>query len=240
MYAKILLIEDEESMRALLGDRLRNEGYAVEYGNDGTEGLEKATSAAFDLIILDLMLPGMNGLDVCRRIRLAGMATPILILTARGQIEDKVSGLKIGADDYVTKPFEVREILARIEALLRRANSAEPHAAVYQFGRVRIDLLGTEVTLSGSSVNLSAREFQLLRYLVVHRGKTISREELLKQVWGYSADAYTRTVDVHIASLRTKLGADPERSNFIQTVKGIGYKFVHPQEHPSGAPKALA
>jgi len=226
MYAKILIIEDEEGMRTLLGDRLRSEGCAVEYGIDGTQGFEKATSAAFDLIILDVMLPGMSGIDVCRRIRSSGMATPILMLTARGQIEDKVTGLRIGADDYVTKPFDIRELLARIEVLLRRVQPAEPHAAIHQFGPLRIDLLGTEVSLHGTVVNLSAREFQLLRYLVLHRGKTLTREELLKEVWDYSADAYTRTVDVHIASLRTKLGAAPECSNLIQTVKGIGYKFV--------------
>ncbi len=226
MRAKILVIEDEASMRAFLGDRLLSEDYAVDFACDGTEGLEKATSAAFDAIILDLMLPELGGLEVCRRIRLAGMATPILILTARGQIDDKVTGLKLGADDYVTKPFEVREILARIEALLRRTGRAEAHTDVYQFGAVRVDLAGTEVTINGSSVNLSAREFELLRYLVLHRGKTVTREELLKEVWGYSADAFTRTVDVHIASLRTKLGADPERSTLIQTIKGIGYKFT--------------
>lgn len=225
MRAKILLIEDEANMRALLADRLLSEGYAVDGASDGNEGLEKATSTAFDVIILDLMLPGMSGLEVCRQIRLAGMATPILILTARGQIEDKVTGFKLGADDYVTKPFEVREILARIEALLRRTGRPESHLDVYQFGPLRIDLAGTEVMLNGTAVNISAREFELLRYLVLHRGKTVTREELLKEVWGYSADAYTRTVDVHIASLRTKLGVDAEHPSLIQTVKGIGYKF---------------
>jgi two-component system alkaline phosphatase synthesis response regulator PhoP len=225
MRAKILLIEDEANMRALLADRLLSEDYAVDCASDGNAGLEKATSTACDLIILDLMLPGMSGLEVCRQVRLAGMATPILILTARGQIEDKVTGFQLGADDYVTKPFEVREILARIEALLRRTARAESNLDVYQFGPLRIDLAGTEVMLNGAAVNISAREFELLRYLVLHRGKTVTREELLKEVWGYSADAYTRTVDVHIASLRTKLGADPERPSLIQTVKGIGYKF---------------
>jgi two-component system alkaline phosphatase synthesis response regulator PhoP len=226
MHAKILFVEDEEPLRALLGDRLSSEGYAVEYASDGTKGLERTTSEAFDLIILDVMLPGMNGFDVCRGIRMAGVATPILMLTARGQIEDKVAGLKIGADDYVTKPFEARELMARIEALLRRAPTTLPRGAVYQFGPIRIDLLGTKVTLDGMKVNLSAREFQLLRYLVEHRGKTLSRDELLRQVWGYSADAYTRTVDVHIAGLRNKLRAGPEQSDLIQTVKGMGYKFA--------------
>jgi two-component system alkaline phosphatase synthesis response regulator PhoP len=226
MNESILLIEDEESMRVFLGDRLRSEGYSVENGKDGVEGLEKATSTPFDLIVLDLMLPGMNGLDVCRRIRLAGMATPILILTARGQLQDKISGLKIGADDYVTKPFEIREVLARIEALLRRAVPSDLRPANFEFGPLKLDLSGTQVYLHGAPVTLSAREFQLLRYLVLHRGKTLTREELLRQVWGYSADAYTRTVDVHIASLRTKLATHPEGPTFIQTVKGLGYKFV--------------
>jgi two-component system alkaline phosphatase synthesis response regulator PhoP len=225
MRAKILVVEDEASMRAFLGDRLLSEGYAVDFAADGKEGLEKASSSAFDAIILDLMLPAIGGLEVCRRIRLAGMATPILILTARGQIEDKVSGFKLGADDYVTKPFEVREILARIEALLRRTARADTHTGIYEFGPVRVDLVGTEITLNGSVVNLSTREFELLRYLVLNRGKTVTREELLREVWGYSAEAYTRTVDVHIASLRTKLGVDAERSNLIQTIKGIGYKI---------------
>jgi DNA-binding response OmpR family regulator len=227
MHATILFIEDEEALRGLLGDRLNNEGYAVEYASDGKVGLAKATSAAFDLVILDVMLPGMNGFEVCRAIRLAGVGTPILMLTARGQIDDKITGLRIGADDYVTKPFEVRELLARIEAILRRAPTIPlPRGAVYQFGPVRIDLMATEVTLEGAPVNLSAREFQLLRYLIEHQGKTLERDELLKQVWGYSEDAYTRTVDVHIASLRSKLRAGTYPSGLIQTVKGMGYKFV--------------
>ncbi len=225
MDARILFVEDEEAMRAFLGDRLRSAGYAVEYGSDGREGLEKSITKAFDVIILDVMLPETDGLEVCRRIRLEGIATPIVMLTARGQIEDKLTGFENGADDYVTKPFDVRELLARIEVLIRRTAVIRPQPAVFEFGSLRIDLHGTEVTINGTAVAMSAREFQLLRYLVEHPGKTLSREELLKEVWGYSADAYTRTVDVHIASLRNKLRCDDERANLIQTVKGLGYKF---------------
>jgi two-component system alkaline phosphatase synthesis response regulator PhoP len=172
------------------------------------------------------MLPKKSGFDVCRDIRKAGLITPILMLTARGQTSDKVNGLKIGADDYVTKPFHMQELVARVEALLRRAPIRPAvQAGVSEFGSVRVDLLGTEATRDGKSVNLSAREFQLLRYFMEHRGATLSRDELLKQVWGYSADMYTRTVDVHVASLRQKLENDPKQPQYILTVQGLGYKF---------------
>jgi two-component system alkaline phosphatase synthesis response regulator PhoP len=226
MRDSVLLVEDEEALRMTVGDRLRNEGYAVEYAVNALEAFEKATLLPFDLIILDIMLPRGNGFDVCRDIREAGLITPILMLTARGQMADKVSGLKIGADDYVTKPFDMRELMARVEALLRRAPSRPAtQAEVYQFGQVRIDLRGTEATREGRVVNLSAREFQLLRYFIEHPGATLSRDELLKQVWGYSANTFTRTVDVHVASLRQKLESDPKQPKFILTVQGFGYKF---------------
>src|SRR3982075_3634666 len=226
MRANVLFVEDEEALRMTVGDRLRNEGYAVEYAADGDEGFEKATQIPFDLIILDVMLPRRSGLVVCRDIRNAGLITPILMLTARGQTSDKVNGLKIGADDYVTKPFNMQELMARVAALLRRA-PIRPAAmgAASAFGSIRVDLMGTEATRDGKVVNLSAREFQLLRYFIEHRGATLSRDELLKQVWGYSADMYTRTVDVHVASLRQKLEEDPKQPKFILTVQGLGYKF---------------
>jgi two-component system, OmpR family, alkaline phosphatase synthesis response regulator PhoP len=226
MRASVLFVEDEEALQMTVGDRLRKEGYEVEPAANGDEGLEKATRLPFDLIILDVMLPGKSGFDVCREIREAGLITPVLMLTARGQTSDKVNGLKIGADDYVTKPFNMLELMARVEALLRRAPfrpAEQIHG--FDFGSIHVDLAGTEATRDGAPVNLSAREFQLLRYLLEHRGKTISREELLKQVWGYSADMYTRTVDVHIASLRQKLEDDPKQPKFILTVQGLGYKF---------------
>ena len=226
MHDNVLLVEDEEALRMTVGDRLRSDGYVVEYATNGDEAFEKATRLPFDLIILDIMLPRRDGFAVCRDIRQSGLITPILMLTARGQTADKVNGLKIGADDYVTKPFDMRELMARVEALLRRTpHRPAAQAGPYQFGTVRIDLRGTEATRDGRPVNLSAREFQLLRYFIEHAGATVSRDELLKEVWGYSADTFTRTVDVHVASLRQKLEADPKQPKFILTVQGLGYKF---------------
>jgi two-component system alkaline phosphatase synthesis response regulator PhoP len=226
MDENILLVEDEEALRMTLSDRLLSEGYKVDCAEDGEEGLQCAMQATHDLIILDIMLPRKNGFDVCRDVRQAGLATPILMLTARGQTVDKVVGLKLGADDYLTKPFEMMELLARVEALLRRGRKrAEGPNAICQVGSLRIDLRGTEVTRNGSVINLSAREFQLLRYLFEHRGATLSRDEILREVWGYSAETFTRTVDVHIASLRQKLEANPKQPQMILTVSGLGYKF---------------
>jgi two-component system alkaline phosphatase synthesis response regulator PhoP len=222
----ILLVEDEYALRMTLGDRLRKEGYVVDCAADGEEGFAKATHLPFDLIILDVMLPRRDGLDVCRGIRGSGLITPVLMLTARGRTSEKVNGLKIGADDYVTKPFKMPELLARIEALLRRA-PARPaaHPAEYQFGRIRVDVRGTEVVRDGAIVNLSAREFQLLRFFLENEGTTLSREALLTRVWGYSASTFTRTVDVHVASLRQKLEDDPSQPRFFLTVQGLGYKL---------------
>jgi two-component system alkaline phosphatase synthesis response regulator PhoP len=225
MAGKILVVEDEEVIRMALGDRLANEGYTVEFAADGEEGLRNATGGSFDLIVLDIMLPKKNGFDVCRDLRMAGIVIPILMLTARGQVVDKVLGLKIGADDFVTKPFEAMELLARIEALLRRSN-APANSGVQQLRSIRVDLRGTSVTRNGKVVPLSAREFQLLRYLVKHPGTTISRDVLLKEVWAYSAEAFTRTVDVHVASLRQKLEEDPKNPSLIVTVPGLGYKLT--------------
>jgi len=225
MAGKILVVEDEEVIRMTLGDRLASEGYTVEFAVDGEEGLQKATAGSFDLIILDIMLPKKNGFDVCRDIRMAGVVIPILMLTARGQVVDKVLGLKIGADDFVTKPFDAMELLARIEALLRRSNTAS-NSGVQQLRSIRVDLRGTSVTRNGKVVPLSAREFQLFRYLVEHPGTTLSRDVLLKEVWSYSTEAFTRTVDVHVASLRQKLEDDPKSPSLIVTVPGLGYKLV--------------
>jgi two-component system, OmpR family, alkaline phosphatase synthesis response regulator PhoP len=224
MNENILLVEDEEALRMTLGDRLRSEGYVVEFAVDGREALDKATRMPFDLIILDVMLPIGNGFDVCRDIRREGLATPILLLTARDQTAEKVLGLKLGADDYVTKPFDTLELMARIEALLRRISTLSGQN-IYQFGPIRIDVRGTKVTRDGVAVYLSAREFQLLRYFAEHVGATLSRDEILREVWGYDAATFTRTVDVHVASLRQKLEADPKRPEFIITVPGLGYKF---------------
>ena len=228
MSQRILLVEDEPGLLMTLTDRLRSEGYTVETAADGEAGLARASGEQFDLLLLDVMLPRKNGFDVCRDLRQRGVQTPILMLTARGQVVDKVIGLKIGADDYVTKPFEMLELLARVEALLRRT-PAPPSAEtpeVYQFGSVRADFRRAEVVRDGARVELSAREFKLLQYLVAHRGATISRDELLNEVWGYDAMPSTRTVDVHVAWLRQKLEPNPHYPQFILTVHGLGYKFV--------------
>jgi len=224
MNENILLVEDEEGLRMTLGDRLRSEGYVVEFAADGREGLKKATSLRFDLIILDIMLPHRSGLDICLDIRDAGLATPILLLTARGKIADKIVGLRLGADDYVTKPFDTLELMARIAALLRRAQPPPTHR-VLQFGPLRMDVRATEVTLDGREVQLSAREFHLLRHFMEHPNETFSRNELLQEVWGYEEGTLSRTVDVHIASLRQKVEEDPKHPGVILTVLGSGYKF---------------
>jgi two-component system, OmpR family, alkaline phosphatase synthesis response regulator PhoP len=223
MNENILLVEDEEGLRMTLGDRLRSEGYVVDFAIDGQEAFDKATTLPFDLIILDVMLPVRNGFDVCRDVRREGLATPILVLTARDQTAEKVVGLKLGADDYVTKPFDTLELLARIEALLRRSGVSTQN--IYQFGSIRIDVRGTKVTRDGVPVNLSAREFHLLLYFVEHGGITLTRDEILREVWGYDAATFTRTVDVHVAGLRQKLETDPKRPELIITVPAIGYKF---------------
>jgi two-component system alkaline phosphatase synthesis response regulator PhoP len=227
MNESILLVEDEPGLVVTLSDRLRGEGYRVETAQDGQAAMDRANQDHFDLVILDVMLPRKSGLDVCRDLRQRGVATPILMLTARGQTVDRVLGLKIGADDYLTKPFEMLELLARVEALLRRASSipATP-ATIYEFGSVRVDFRRTEVSRNGQMVPLSAREFQLLRYFIEHCGATLSRKELLKEVWGYAGALSSRTVDVHVAGLRQKLEADPRHPQFIRTVIGMGYKFV--------------
>ena len=230
MNENILIVEDEEALRMTLGDRLRSEGYVVDFAADGEQGKDKATRLPFDLIILDIMLPHRSGLDICMDIRRAGLATPILLLTARGQTADKVVGFKLGADDYVTKPFDTLELMARIEALLRRAPTktaiASPaESGVLQLGPITVDIKGTQLIRNGQPVYLTAREFELLRYFVEHRGVTLSRDELLREVWGHETGTFTRTVDVHVASLRQKLEEVPKKPAMIVTIPGMGYKF---------------
>lgn len=229
MTKRILLVEDEPGLILTLTDRLTREGYTVESAMDGATGFKRASTEAFDLMLLDVMLPHGNGLDVCRDLRQRGIKVPILMLTAKGQLVDKVLGLKIGADDYLTKPFEMMELLARIEALLRRApgrGAISANEGSFEFGPIRIDFRSTTVFRDGQAVDLSAREFKLLRYFIEHRGATISRDELLNAVWGYDAMPFTRTVDVHVAWLRQKLEPNPRHPQFILTVHGLGYRFV--------------
>jgi len=227
MNERILIVEDELGLAITLEDRLASEGYQVTVARDGLEGFEQATRKPFDLIILDIMLPGKSGLDICRDLRQRSCATPILMLTAKGQTVDKVVGLKVGADDYLTKPFEMAELLARIEALLRRAGQPSARLSeTVQFGGVLVDFRRTQVTRAGHPVPLSAKEWQLLRYFLEHRGETLTRERLLREVWGYGATPSTRTVDVHVAWLRQKLEDDPKKPQWILTVTGLGYKFA--------------
>ena len=223
---RLLLVEDEPGLVITLTDRLAREGYAVETTADGESALERAASEAFDLVLLDVMLPQMNGLDVLRELRRRGVEVPVIMLTARGQVVDKVVGLKLGADDYVTKPFEMVELLARVEAKLRRVPVRTNPVDGHQFGDVHIDFRKAEVTRAGAPLDLSAREFQLLRYFIEHRGATLTREELLNEVWGYNAMPSTRTVDVHVAWLRQKIEPNPRHPQFILTIHGLGYKFA--------------
>ena len=227
MSAKILLVEDEAGIRLTLGDRLRSEGYEVETASDGAEGFEKGQESDYGVIILDVMMPEKNGFDVCRDLRAQGVETPILMLTARGQTVDKVLGLKIGADDYLTKPYEAMELLARVEALLRRAEkSPAATGSTYRFGDVTVDFKRTEVRRGDELLTVAAKEFQLLRYFIEHRDETLTRDVLLHEVWGYESTPSTRTVDVHVAWLRQKLEDDPKKPKWIRTIHGMGYKFL--------------
>ena len=230
MSRRLLLVEDEPGLVMTLTDRLAAEGFDVDSATDAQSGTTKATSGQYDVILLDVMLPGGNGFDICRAVRQKGVTTPILMLTARGQVVDKVVGLKLGADDYLVKPFEMVELLARIEALIRRVAAQTAIAAAtgesYRFGDVHVDFRKAEVTKADQSLELSAREFKLLKYFVEHRGAALSRDELLNEVWGYNAMPSTRTVDVHVAWLRQKVEDNPRHPQFILTVHGLGYKFV--------------
>lgn len=219
---RVLLVEDEESLVLTIRDRLLSEGYEVEVARDGDTAVEMGSSPRFDCIVLDVALPKRDGFEVCRALRKRDVVTPILMLTARSQIVDRVVGLKLGADDYLTKPFDMLELLARLEALMRRSRTLATSEDAYAFGNVQVDFRRAEVRSGGAPVELSTLELKLLRYFVEHRGAVLSRDELLDRVWGYEATPVTRTVDVHVASLRQKL-ACPE---LILTVHGAGYKFM--------------
>jgi two-component system alkaline phosphatase synthesis response regulator PhoP len=225
---RVLLIEDEPGLVMTLTDRLKSEGYEVGTASDGPAGLERAVREPWDVILLDIMLPGMNGFDVCRDARQKGVTTPIIMLTARGQVVDRVLGLKLGADDYLTKPFDLLELSARIEVQLRRAAlaSAPLSATQYRFGNISVDFRKVELLRDGKPVELSAREFLLLKYFIEHREATLSRDELLNEVWGYHSMPSTRTVDVHVAWLRQKIEPNPKQPQYVLTLHGMGYKFV--------------
>jgi two-component system alkaline phosphatase synthesis response regulator PhoP len=224
---RILIVEDEPAMVAGLRDNFEYEDYEVISAEDGVEGLARALKDAPDLVVLDVMMPKMSGLDVCKQLRAKRPELPIIMLTARGQEVDKVVGLELGADDYVTKPFSIRELMARVKAVLRRRSVASPAAAeIYRFGDVVVNIRNHEVNRADQPVELSSKEFALLAYFIAHRSETLSRDQLLEAVWGYENYPSTRTVDTHIVHLRQKLEKNPEDPRFILTIHGTGYKFV--------------
>jgi two-component system alkaline phosphatase synthesis response regulator PhoP len=228
MNESILLIDDDPVLRSALSARLIREGFVVDTATNVAQGLEKATSLPFDVIVLDFMLPDRSGLELCCQVRQAGIATPILVLSERRQTTDKVVALKLGADDYVTKPFKPAELIARLEVLLRR-RWAHFGRGVHQFDSIRVNIPHAEVTRDGKHIELSAREFQLLCYLIEREGSSVPRAELLSSVWRYDSGVLTRTVDVHVASLRNKLEDNPDQPKLILTATGIGYKFIGPK-----------
>jgi DNA-binding response OmpR family regulator len=223
---RILIIEDEPAMVAGLRDNFEYEGYEVISADDGVAGLERVFADDPDLVVLDVMMPRMSGLEVCKQVKASRPSVPIIMLTARGQEIDKVVGLELGADDYVTKPFSIRELMARIKAVLRRAAPQPATPQVFRFGDVEVNTRSNEVRRSGTPVELSTKEFALLAYFISHPGEALSRDRLLDAVWGYQNYPNTRTVDTHIVHLRHKLEPNAEEPRFIVTVHGIGYKFV--------------
>jgi len=223
---KILIVEDEPNMVAGLRDNFQFEGYDVISAADGVAGLEAALNESPNLVILDVMMPRMSGLEVCKQLKSKRPSIPVIMLTARGQEVDKVVGLELGADDYVTKPFSIRELLARVKAVLRRAQVPEAEKENYSFGEVEVNVRSCQVTKSGRALDFSSKEFDLLKYFLGHPGETLSRDRLLEEVWGYDRFPTTRTVDAHIVRLRQKLEPKPDEPRFILTVHGTGYKFV--------------
>ncbi len=223
---KILIIEDEESILMALTDDLALEGYEVTSARDGLQGLAMAKEKAHDLIILDIMLPKMDGFEVCKQLRQAGVGTPILMLTAKSQEIDKVLGLELGADDYVTKPFSPRELLARVKAILRRVKGTRQELDVYRFGDVEIDFKKYEVKKKGQPVYLTSLEFSLIGFLIKHKDRVLDRSTILDGVWGEDVYVLPKTVDTHIGHLRKKIEDDPANPRHIIGVRGIGYKFT--------------
>ena len=224
--AKILVVEDEPNMVVGLRDNFEFEGYEVITARDGVEGLQLALEESPDLVVLDVMMPRMSGLEVCKQLRAQRASIPIIMLTARGQEVDKVVGLELGADDYVTKPFSIRELLARVKAVLRRTSVVPKELDQHSFGDIEVDLRRCRVVKSGKALDVSSKEFELLKYFICHAGETLSRHQLLEDVWGYEHYPTTRTVDTHLVRLRQKLEPNPEQPQYFLTVHGTGYRFV--------------
>jgi DNA-binding response OmpR family regulator len=220
------VVEDDPAILRGLLDNLRNEHYTVESESDGMKGLEKATKFQWDLLVLDIMLPRMNGLEICKALRQQGSSIPILMLTGKGEETDKVLGLELGADDYVTKPFSIREVLARVKALLRRQSGLSANVDETQIGDIHVDFKKQELIKGKKKIEMSAKEFELLKYFVEREGQVISRETILKEVWGYDSLPTTRTVDNYVLSLRKKIEPKPSKPAHLLTVHTVGYKFL--------------
>ena len=224
---KILVIEDERKMQQVIKDNLEIEGYRVEVAGDGKTGLQKILDNSYALVLLDVMLPEMSGFDVCRKVREKGIATPVIFLTAKGEEIDKVLGLELGADDYITKPFGLRELLARTKAVLRRSEgTAGGPADKMTIGLVDVDFSTYTATREGKDLTMTPKEFEILKFLWQHRNQTVSRDQLLTNVWGYDESLSTRTIDNFILKLRQKIEPDPARPKCILTIHGIGYKLI--------------
>ncbi|MBI4417880.1 MAG: response regulator transcription factor [Ignavibacteriales bacterium] len=223
---RILVVEDDPAILRGLLDNLRQEHYEVESESDGQKGFEKARKQKWDLVVLDVMLPGMNGMEICRGLRAGGNHVPVLMLTGRGEETDKVLGLELGADDYVTKPFSIRELLARIKALLRRQSEVMADIEETEIGDVHVDFKKQETVRGKKKIVMSAKEYQLLKYLVQREGQVVSRDQILNDVWGFESLPTTRTVDNYILSLRKKIEPSPAKPRHLLTVHTVGYKFV--------------
>lgn len=237
MTKRVLIVEDEREMARLAALHLEDQGCEVSFAHDGSEGLAKALEGGFDLVILDLMLPGTDGLEICRQLRAKPDYVPILMLTARSAEEDRVLGLELGADDYLTKPFSLRELVARVKAIFRRmeamADREAPEDEPLRVGPVEIDAARRQVHIAGRAVSLTVKEFDLLHEFARHPGRVFTRGELLERVWSYGYDGYEHTVNSHINRLRAKIEEDPTDPRLVQTVWGIGYRFFDPRERES-------
>lgn len=231
MMKRILVVEDEPDMQAGIKDNLEFEGYEVDTASDGKEGLQKILSDGFDLVLLDVMLPHISGFDVCKKVRHENNDTPIIFLTAKGEEIDKVIGLESGGDDYLTKPFSLRELLARVKAVLRRTEkqSANTSSQAIEIGRLRVDFTTYTASIEGEPVKMTSKEFEILQYLLKHKNATISRDSLLDNVWGYDFQPTARTIDNFILKLRHKIEENPNEPQIIITVHGMGYRLVYSQ-----------
>ena len=232
---RILLVEDDDDIADLLELHLTDAGHAVDVVGDGDDGLAQALTEAYDLIVLDIMLPGTDGFDICRRLRQEKCPTPILMVTAKTEEVDKVLGLELGADDYITKPFSIREVLARVKALFRRVEvdqetQGQADDTPIELGKVVVEPEKRKVTVEGEAVDLTSKEFELLLLFARHPGRAFSRDELLDEVWGYQYSGYSHTVNTHINRLRNKIEPDPSEPRYVKTVWGVGYRFAEPEE----------